>query len=702
MLAATWLPYGPDGGDARSFAVDPSNHAHLYLGTTNGWIYETSDSGRQWKRLARVGKRDDLVLDTILVDAANPKHVLVGAWVLDHADGGIYQSADGGATWTVNAEMAGQSVRSLASAPTAANVVVAGTLTGVFRTRDSGQHWERISPPDNAEIHEVQSLAVDPLDPQTIYAGTWHLPWKTTDGGGSWATMKKGVIDDSDVFSIIIDPEDPRVVFASACSGIYKSVDKGQEFRKVQGIPNTARRTLVLMQDPQHRNIVFAGTTEGLWRSEDGGKTWARTTGPEVIVNDVFIDPADTQHMLLATDRGGVLASEDGGNNFAPANRGFSTRQITAFISDAQRPGTLYVGVVNDKQWGGVFQSLDGGLSWSQRSEGLGGRDVFSLAQSPDGTVLAGTTHGIFRLQDEGWTPAAGETPAATVPPVAAEVPHRARSRATKTANPAPTDRVPVAEARRKKPMVKTSHAAKDTTRRPAPRSTHLARNAVPGRRRTPIAVEPPVEPIEKAGQGFDSTVRGIALQGETMFAVTSRGLLSSDASGRVWHNVSTPAAEEWRYLAANRGLVVVGSPGLILLSEDAGQNWKEVALPPKLIQITALTVDARGEIWAGGREGVFLSSDKGVSWQALRNLYVRDVDSLYFDSASDRVLVTSNGSATIAFAVEIPTRKVTFWETGWTLRFMRPVGDHLLGVTLFDGVVIQPQMVEAKSAGGL
>jgi len=52
------------------------------------------------------------------------------------------------------------------------------------------------------------------------------------------------------------------------------------------------------------------------------------------------------------------------------------------------------VGVVNDKAWGGVFVSDNGGLSWSQKSAGLNGQDVFSLAQASDGTVLAGTGHG--------------------------------------------------------------------------------------------------------------------------------------------------------------------------------------------------------------------------------------------------------------------------------------------------------------------
>src|SRR6202020_1358374 len=201
----------------------------------------------------------------------------------------------------------------------------------------------------------------------------------------------------------IVDPKDPGIVYASACSGIYKSQNSGEKFLKVQGIPSTARRTRVLMQDPQNLNIVFAGTTEGLFRTGDSGEAWIRTTGSEVIMEDMYIDPTNTNRILLATDRGGVLASNDGGYSFLPSNRGFSSRQITSYVADSSRPATIYVGVVNDKAWGGVFVSDNGGLSWSQKSGGLNGQDVFSLGQASDGTVIAGTAYGLYRLQGLVW-----------------------------------------------------------------------------------------------------------------------------------------------------------------------------------------------------------------------------------------------------------------------------------------------------------
>src|SRR5665213_2081558 len=78
MRAVTWFPLGPYGGDARSFAADPLDSTHLYLGTANGWIYESHNGGESWIRLSEIAKRNDLVIDHILPDARNPHRLVVG------------------------------------------------------------------------------------------------------------------------------------------------------------------------------------------------------------------------------------------------------------------------------------------------------------------------------------------------------------------------------------------------------------------------------------------------------------------------------------------------------------------------------------------------------------------------------------------------------------------------------------------------
>ena len=651
MVAVSWFPFGPYGGSARAFAADPRNHAHLYLGTANGWVYESRDGGRKWARLARLDNRDDLVIKKILVDPADSQHLLTAAYALgDHPDGGLYSSSDGGATWASQAEMRGQSIRALAAAPSDAKMVVAGTLEGVFRSMDGGVHWERISSKDNKEIHEVESLAIDPADPETIYAGTWHLAWKTTDGGKSWTSIKDGIIEDSDVFSILIDPRQPNVVYLSACSGIYKSTDGGAHFtggvgvNRAQGIPTTARRTRVILQDPSHLDTVFAGTTEGLYRTDDAGKYWVQTTGSDVIVNDVYVDPADPRRVLLATDREGVLASDDGGSSFLPSNSGFSARQVTAYSGDAQHPATLYAGVVNDKESGGVFVSHTGGLSWSQLSGGLDGHDVFSLTQAPDGSILAGTEHGMYRLKGAVWQRVGDDTKVAAA---AGSAPAAGKTRSSAT------------------------------RQLPVPKGKSPARGAV-------------------AKKSFDASVYGFAVTGETIVAATSQGVLRSVSSGTAWTQVASIPAEEWRFAAASKALVAVASLNAMEMSADGGKTWRSVVLPTRGRQVSALAIDGQGTLWVADRDGAYYSSDRGASWQTLKGLFARNVNSIYYDAAANRMLVTSSGPATLAFAVALPSLQVSWWDTGWNLRFLRPVGDYLVGATLFDGIVVQPRMVDS------
>jgi len=656
--AVAWFPFGPYGGSARSFAADPQDHLHLYLGAANGWIYQTHDGGKNWARLARVGKRDDLVIDDILVDAADPNHLVVGAWAstdLNHPDGGIFISHDGGTDWTPQPEMRGQSVRSLTDAPSNPRILVAGTLMGVFRSEDGGEHWKRISPEGSAEIHEVESLAVDPVNPKVIYAGTWHLPWKTTDGGEHWSIMKQGVIEDSDVFSIIVDPKQPNVVYLSACSGIYKSVDGGGKFtggvgvNKGQGIPSTARRTLVLMQDPNNANTVFAGTTEGLYRTFDAGKYWMQTTSSDVIVNDVYIDPTNSKHVLLATDRRGVLVSEDGGDSFVPSNAGFSVRQVMAFTGDVNRSATVYVGVVNDKDAGGVFVSHSGGIGgWQHVSDGLDSHDIFALGQAPDGTILAGTEHGIYRLKDGLWA-RTGDDPAVAV------------SRSPKMAAATRTT------------------ARRPTARKQAARGQHSSagHGAV-------------------VGTMAEGSVYGFAASGDIVFAATSQGLLESPSSGVKWKVASDTLPDGCEFVAAQQNTIAAASLVALAVSADGGKTWRTASLPKPQMQVSALAIDGRGAIWIGDRDGVYSSLDKGATWQPLNDPYIRKVNSIYFDASSDRMLVTTGEPSTKLFSVGLASGHVSEIDTGWNLRFVRPVGNYLIGATLFDGIVVQPRMVDS------
>jgi photosystem II stability/assembly factor-like uncharacterized protein len=647
-----WSAIGPDGGDARRFAFSAHDPDRIYLGTTDSWIYVSSDGGSSWSRLAKLGAKDDLVIDSLVVDRSDPRTIYAGVWVIDHPDGGIYISHDQGHTWAEAADMHGQSVRALSQAQSNPRVLIAGTLTGVYRTVDKGTHWKEISPPGGSEIHEVESIAIDPYDPEIIYAGTWHLPWKTNDGGAHWNNIHQGVIDDSDVFSMIVDPSRPSVMFLSACSGIYKSDNFGYEFRKVQGIPSTARRTRSLRMDPGDRNTVYAGTTEGLYKTQDGGENWSRTTSPDVIVNDVYVDPRNPKHVLLATDRSGVLASEDAAAGFEDSNTGFSQRQVAALLVDEKSPGTMYAGVINDKAYGGVFVSSDQGRSWKQQSEGLHGGDVFVLAQSNDGTLLAGSSNGIFRWDGGAWVAAnalAGQPDSAP-----AAVPVKAQGRGKKS------------------------------------RGAH----------RVQLAAKPQGPPQLRG------RVAALAAGGDTWFAATAQGIFRSTDRGSSWTAVLTPdpakaetETRDYRTIAADGKQVFIGRRSGVIASQDNGATWQPIPLPAGLTALSSLTLTPDGTLWAGGREGVFYSQDRGRSWTVLKRLPVVAVNRLTWDASSNRLIVTCD-VGTVIYSVDPHDQSWTWWNTGWMVRSVASLNGRLAAASLYSGVVVQPAAETSAKAG--
>jgi photosystem II stability/assembly factor-like uncharacterized protein len=389
---------GPEGGDVRRLVAVPDNPNRIFLGTSSGRLYVSDDRGQTWKRFAHLGEGFDYVLDSIEIDPTNSQNMYVAGWSIVGNNGELFRSRDGGKTWTSLPGVKGKSIRAMSLAPSNPKVIVIGALDGVFRSTNAGDSWTRISPEGHKDLKNIESIAIDPKDPNIVYAGTWHLAWKTSDAGKSWHQINRGMIDDSDVFSIIVDPHEPNLVYASACSGIYKSQTAGELFHKVPGIPFTSRRTRVLKQDPSHPNVVYAGTTEGLWRTDNNGQNWKRISSPNFIVNDVLLDAANPDTIMLATDRIGVLVSNNSGKTFEASNHGFSQRMVSSVIVDTKNSNRLYAGTLNDREAGGVFVSNDGGSHWQQMSAGLGGHDVFQVREDAQGTLYAATNGGLFRF----------------------------------------------------------------------------------------------------------------------------------------------------------------------------------------------------------------------------------------------------------------------------------------------------------------
>jgi photosystem II stability/assembly factor-like uncharacterized protein len=636
-----WTSLSPEGGDVRSLAYDPSNPERVYLGTSAGKLFVSNDGGATWSRLAHLGSGNDYVLDNIAVDSTDANILYVAAWSVENNEGGdLFRSKDGGKTWFTLNGVHGKSLRALALAPSNPKVIVVGALDGVYLSSDQGETWYRITPTSNSELRNFESVAIDPHDPNTIYAGTWHLPWKTSDGGANWKSIKKGLIDDSDVFSIIIDSANPSIVFLSACSGIYKSEDGGELFHKVQGIPFSARRTRVLEMDPRDHNVVYAGTTEGLWKTLDGGKTFSRMTAANVVVNDVMIHPRDNNRVLLATDRMGLMASNDSGHSFNASNRGFTHRQVTSLVPDRNDSHTLYAGVINDKEFGGVFVSRDSGANWQQMSLGLDGRDVFALAQAANGRLVAGTNRGVFTLgQDGSW----------------------------RALNTVIQEKVIAAPARSRKKGAKMQTVKKIT------RSELNAR------------------------------VNDLELGAQAWYAATQTGLYISIDGGSSWKGGPVAGQKEFVAVRAREGVILAASQKGVAVSLDGGKNWFAPSLPPFISAVKDVAIGSDATMWLASREGVFRSNDRGDNWEhVLSGLPAMNIASITYDEEGKRFLAASSVSPLIYESTEGGRRWHMAAESSALIRSVASHSGRLFVTTAFDGVLTQNETEPARvSAGG-
>ena len=649
-FASDWRLIGPEGGDVRSLAYDPANPSHILLGTSAGQMFFSQDGGSSWALFAHLGPGDDYVLDHIIFDPAHPATIYVAAWSLYNADeGDVFRSDDGGRTWHALPGVHGKSIRALAMAPSDPNLLILGALDGVFRSRNGGQSWERISPENHAEIKNIESLAIDPQNPDIIYAGTWHLPWKTDDGGASWHSISKGIAFDSDMFSIIVDPKNPSVVYASACSGMYKSLNKAEYFHRLSlALPQWAHRTRVLKQDPQRANIVYAGTTGGLWKTVDGGDKWKLVTDDSVIVNDVLMDPQNPEHVLVATDRGGVLASNDGFAHYVTSNHGFAHRVVGGVVIDNKDPNRIYVGLVNDKDLGGFFISDDGGANWRQSNRGLDERDILSLHQAEDGVIFAGTNHGVFYLTSLNgeWQPAAM---------IRGPLPEQ-----RETASPAPASKT-----------AKSAAAARS------------GRTTVS---RKPAAPEPVI--------ALDRTprIRAFDVAGNTWYAATNEGLFVSVDHGRKWYGALIEGESD--FIAVNSfsdGVLSLVAPKRAFLSHDEGMSWSEVIYPQYVTGLYNLTVVPDGSWWLATREGAVRSTDGGKTWEhVLGGLPPRNVFAVRYDPVSQRLLATALGTHGVFESKDGGQSWQRTPDTGVSIKTALGYQGRLLAASAYNGLLLQ------------
>jgi photosystem II stability/assembly factor-like uncharacterized protein len=318
-----WTHIGPNGAPVRKIALDHSNPATIYTGTTNLGVLKSTDSGTSWTSV-----NSDLTSIDVLSLALDPQNS--NTVYVSTNDHGLFKSTDGGASWTAIKEglPADYAVTTIVIDQSNPLTLYVGT-TGdcdfffckgqVFKSVDGGRRWDAtgVSGPDSG----ISALAMDSKNPKTLYAASGEFGdlYKSTDAGTSWGGISFDFLF-STIVTIAIDPVNPSALYVG---------------------------TVGLVIRPSESWV-----SKGIFKSTDGGASWIETTAGlgDFNIEDIAIDPASPGTLYAATDTG-VFRSGNGGKNWSELNKGLGEGFVLDLAIAPTDPATVYAGTFG----GGLF-----------------------------------------------------------------------------------------------------------------------------------------------------------------------------------------------------------------------------------------------------------------------------------------------------------------------------------------------------------
>ena len=362
------IDIGYTGENLEGIVIHPQDPAIVYISGSFG-VVRTSDSGKNWKNLGIEKHCRALTLDP------RKPNIIYAATAHAGDANYLYQSPDGGDTWEAY-PIGYNSFLCLTVEPNDSNILYGGDRdSGVFKSLDGGVTWRAINEGIKANI--VYDSAVDPNNPDILLAGTAAGLFKK-DPRGVWTQLAH-----QSVFSIAYDPKNSNIIYMGQDYTLVKTTDYGKTWEVIDVSPSMEpQRVASITVDHRNSQILYlgvhyySGIRGDIYKSIDGGRTLSLKETVDVPVNDIKIDPTDSQvlyagtGMFYASDynpQGGILKSTDGGNNWSqPLLTGLVVNSIQI---DPSNPRMLYAGCGSSRgtTYRGFYKSIDGGLNWKNK-----------------------------------------------------------------------------------------------------------------------------------------------------------------------------------------------------------------------------------------------------------------------------------------------------------------------------------------------
>src|SRR5208282_1343127 len=211
---------------------------------------------------------------------------------------------------------------------------------GVYRSNDGGTSWKRVLFKD--ENTGATDLAFEPGNPQTIWAALWQTrrpPWsiyppsngpgsglyRSRDGGEHWEEVSGHGLPSEGLgrMGFAFAPSNPQRIYLIVDAkegGLYRSDDGGQNWKRVSNDRRIWGRGWYfgeVIVDPKDPDTVYVPNTAA-YKSRDGGVTfnaWKGAPGGDDY-HELWIDPDEPRRMILSCDQG-ALVTRNGGETWS-------------------------------------------------------------------------------------------------------------------------------------------------------------------------------------------------------------------------------------------------------------------------------------------------------------------------------------------------------------------------------------------------
>lgn len=288
---------------------------------------------------------------------------------------------------------------------------------GMFKTGNKGDVWASKSAvaTTTGEKRSITGVAVgaivqDPQDPNALYIGTaGNGLFYTYDGGESW--QQPAQIGRGRVYSIAVHPKDKCTILATYENKLLRTDDCSRTWSVIYVDSRTDRQTKAVTIDSYNPSIVWLASSSGdLLKSADGGVSWAVSNNFSNDLVKVFVSPADTRRVFVATKDAGIWRTDDGGSTWADKSVGYKdysgAREFSDMVFGVSDPNIVIFaskyGLLRSTDFGDTWQSID---LLAQPGSTL----IYSLAIDPKdpNNIYYGTSTTFVRTANGGvnWTP---------------------------------------------------------------------------------------------------------------------------------------------------------------------------------------------------------------------------------------------------------------------------------------------------------